>query len=107
MVSRGTIIPIPEKEDDRVHAPKASNNYPLHQQALPKPKKTPEKRNLVSLTKPDRSKLSKPRKINVQKFPTSTSQLNWNAINGKNLTQEGIDAAHSVSTNLAPMQGIS
>ena len=43
----------------------------------PKPKTSLKKRKLVQLTKPDRSKLAKPRNINMQKFPISTSQLNW------------------------------
>ena len=67
--------------------------------------KTPKKRNLVSLTQPDRSKLSKPRKINLYKYPTPTSQPKWKSTTGKSLTWEAIDVAHSVSTGLAPMQG--
>ena len=68
----------------------------------PKSKKTPKKRNSVPLTKPDKSKLSKPRKINVQKYLTSTSQLNWKPATSKSLTKEAIDAAWSTSTSLAP-----
>ena len=106
MENRGTTPPLPKEEDGRVHVLKASNNHPKCQQSLPsQPKKTPKKRNLVSLTKPDRSKLSKPRKINVQKLSTSTSQLNWKSTSGKSLTQESIDVADSTSMSLAPVQG--
>ena len=66
-------------------------NRPYH----PKPKKTPKKRNLVPPTKPDRSKLSKQRKINIQQFPTSTSQINWKSTIHKGLTQEAIDVNQS------------
>ena len=76
-------------------------NKPHH----PRAKKTPKKRNLVPLTKPDRSKLSEPRKINVYKYPTSTSQLNWRSTTRTSLTQEATDAACSMSPSLAPMQG--
>ena len=41
----------------------------------------------------------------MQKFPTSTNQLNWKLTTGKSLTQEAIDVVHSTSTSLAPMQG--
>ena len=71
----------------------------------PRPKKTSKKRNLVSLTKPDRSKLSKRRMINVYKCPASTNQLNWKSTTSKSLIQEATDAACSTSTSLAPMQG--
>ena len=59
----------------------------------PKPKKIPGKRNLAQLTsKPNRSKVAKPRKVNVQKFPTSTlSQLNQKSTFGGSLIQEAID----------------
>ena len=68
--------------------------------------KTPLKRNLVQLTKPDKSKLANPRKINVQKFPSSSSsQLNWKSTTSRSLTQEAIGVAHNMLTNLAPMQG--
>ena len=71
----------------------------------PKPKKTLKKRNLVQLTTPDRSKLVKPRKINMQKFSSSTiSQLNWKSTTGRSLTQETIKVAFSMLTNLVPMQ---
>ena len=70
----------------------------------PRPKKTPKKINSVPLTRPDRSKLSKPRKTNVYKYQASTSQLNWKSKTGKSLTQEAIDAAYITSTSLAPMQ---
>ena len=74
----------------------------------PKAKTTLKKRNVVPLTKPDRSKLVKPRKINVQKptFPAATGNpLNWKSTTGKSLTQEAIDTAHGMSTNLVPMKG--
>ena len=64
-----------------------------------------QKRNLVLLTKPARSKLPKPRKTNMQTFPSSTSQLNWKSTTSKSLTQEAIDVACSMSTNLAHVQG--
>ena len=76
MGSRGTTLLLPKEEEGRVHVPKTSNNHPYTNRPYhPKPKKTLKKRNLVPLIKPDRSKLSKPRKINVQKLPTFTSQL--------------------------------
>ena len=59
---------------------------------------------MVPLTKPDRSKLSKLRKINVYKYPASISELNWKSTTVKSLTQEAIDT-HSMSTSLAQMQG--
>ena len=72
----------------------------------PKPKTALKKRNLVQLTQLDRSKLEKSRKINLQKFPSSTSsQINWKSTTGKILTHEAIDATCSALTNLAPMQG--
>ena len=41
----------------------------------------------------------------MQKFPASTTQLNWKSTTSKSLTQEAIDAACSLSTNLAPVEG--
>ena len=71
-----------------------------------KPKKTPKKRNLVPPTKPHRSNLTKPRKVNMQKFLTSTiTKLNWKSTSGRNLTQEAKDAAHTSSSSLVPVQG--
>ena len=68
--------------------------------------KTPRKRNLIQLTsKPNRNKLVRPRKVNVQKipfiekrkFPTSTisntgNQLDWKSKLGKTFTQEALNA---------------
>ena len=74
----------------------------------PKPKTTQKKRSLVPLTKPDRSKLAKPRKMNIQKpkCPAATANpLNWKSTTGKSLTQEAIYTACSASTYLAPIQG--
>ena len=72
----------------------------------PEPTKTPMKRNLAQLAKPDRSKLAKGRKINVQKFPASNvSQLKWKSTSGRNLTQEALDAACSMLSSLTPVQG--
>ena len=69
-----------------------------------KPKITQKKRNLVPLTRPNRRKLSQPRKINVRKLPEGT-QLNWASTIGKSLTQEAKDATQCASTNLDLIQG--
>ena len=72
----------------------------------PKPRVTLKKRNLVQFTKPERTRLTRPRKINMQNFPSSTSsQLNWKSTTGRSHTQEAMYVAHCALTNLAPMQG--
>ena len=70
----------------------------------PMPKITVKKRNLVPMTRPNRSKLSQPRKINVRKLPKAT-QLNWKSSISKCLTQGAKDAVQNTSTSLAPIQG--
>ena len=72
-----------------------------------RPKNTQKKRILITLTRLDRSKLSKPRKINVYKYPLSSCQLNWKSTTDNSLTQEAIDVACSTSTYLAPSKEVS
>ena len=73
----------------------------------PKSKNTSRKRNLVQLTsKPDRSKLVKPRKVNMQKFPASTiSQINWKSMSCRSHAQQSIDVACSTLSSLTSVQG--
>ena len=63
----------------------------------PKPNITMKKRNLVPVTRPNRSKLSWLRKVNMRKLPKATIS--------RSLTQEAKDVAQHVSTSLAPIQG--
>ena len=96
------------------------NNHPLCQQNLPtKATEDPKKRNFVQITLgPDRTKLGKPRKVNVpkipfierRKFPTFTNTINYtgnlidvNSKTGWNLTQEVMNAACSASSSLTPV----
>ena len=53
-------------------------------------------RNLVTITRPNRVKLSQPRKINIRPFPPAT-QLNW-------LATLKVKEAAGATTNLAPTQ---
>ena len=64
----------------------ASKSY--KSQDLPsQTKSNPREEKLVQLTKPDRGKLVKLRKIKMQKFPSSTvSQLNWKSATGRSLS---------------------
>ena len=94
-----------------ITTPNANKNYQLKtyqpKTYHPKLKTTPNKRDLIPLPKPDRSKLAKPRKVNIHKptFPGVTGNpINWKSTR-KSLIQGDIDVACSASTNLAPVKG--
>ena len=100
----GPFLPIIEEENGRVLWCWEIITMPfVNRPYQPKPNITVKKRNLVPLTRPNRSKLSQPRRINIRKLPKAT-QLDLASTIGKSLTQEAKDVAWHASTSPTPVQ---